>query len=72
MGVKPGLILREIYKLRVFENIRTEEKGRGGGRRELRCNMRNNTNSSPNIIRLIKTRENDMWHAARREAKRNV
>jgi hypothetical protein len=77
MGVKHGL--REIHKLRVFENrvlrriLGPKRDGLTGGWRKLRNEEHRNLYSSPSIIGIIKSRRM-RWagHVARKRQKRNV
>jgi hypothetical protein len=74
-----SLTVREEHKLRVFENralrriFGPQRDGLSGGWRKLHNEELHNLYSSPNIIRIIKTRRM-RWagHVARMGEKRNV
>jgi hypothetical protein len=71
MGSKLGLTLREEHSLRVFENrmlcrIFRPQREEDGSWRKLHNDEFHNLYSSPDIIRVIKSRRmrgRDTWHA---------
>ena len=78
MGVKLAFILREEYRLRVFENrvlrmiFRSKRDEVTGEWRRLHNGKLYDLYSSPNIIRVTKPRRRSAGHVARMGKKRSA